>query len=505
MEQPNTNLLEAKGITKYFPGVRALDNVDLAVTEGSIHCVIGENGAGKSTLVRILTGVYHADSGEVLIAGEDAKRNNTLFERVAYVPQELDLFNEMTVAENLFMPFGRAGFRGGLVHKRKLFEASKEYIERFDIRAKPTDLVKQLSVSSKQLLQIARAYTSKAFSTLILDEPTTSLTTHEIDILFEILRRVRAEGKSVVFISHKLQEVFEIGDEVTVLRNGKIVGREHVNDVAQPWIIQKMSGEEVDVDRTFIPSSPDEKTLLRVEHLSGPGFHDVSFELHEGEILGFAGLVGSGRTEIMQTVYGFYAKSAGRVDLLDRELSGQTYHAMERGLVYLPEERKQQGILPELSVRHNIGVGFLNHTSTAGVVNATKEKRIVREILDRYDVRTPSMERLIKYLSGGNQQKALIGRALFGKPKVLIFDEPTKGIDVKTKYDIYAFMRKLAEEQRVGLLLVSSEMEELLRCANRVVTIYQGRKTGEFDVRETDRSTIMGAMINANEGENRDE
>jgi ribose transport system ATP-binding protein len=498
-------LVEAYGITKDFPGVRALEEVDLSVRAGTVHCVMGENGAGKSTLVRILTGVYRPDAGEIRLDGRDPKQDHSATESVSFVPQELDLFEEMTVAENLFMPFGRAGFKGAAFSKRKMIAAAYEYLERFDIGARPEQYVKELSVSDKQLLQIARAYTSKTFKTLILDEPTTSLTDTETERLFEILKGLRDEGRAIIFISHKLQEMFALGDQVTVLRNGKRVGVEDVGNVTQDWVIRSMSGEDVDVERMYRPQTEPGKTLLKVDGLSGFGFEDVSFELHEGEILGFAGLVGAGRTEIMQTVYGFLPSSAGDVEFLDAPLGGKTYESMEHGLVYLPEERKQHGILETLSVRHNIGIGLLQKTTKAGVVSARKERKLVREVIDRYDVRTPSMEQRIAYLSGGNQQKAIIGRAMFGSPRVIIFDEPTKGIDVKTKFEIYEVMKQLAEEQRVGIVLISSELEELLRCANRVLTIYEGHVTGEFNTSETPRSTIMSAMINAEEEESGNE
>lgn len=505
MNQVGTPLLEARKITKEFPGVRALDEVDLVLNPSSVHCVMGENGAGKSTLVRILTGVYKADSGEVLIGGEDPTKDASLFHSVAYVPQEIDLFEEMTVAENLFMPFARAGFKGGTIRKRHLFEAATESIERFAIHAKPHQYVKELSVSNKQLLQIARAYTNTSLNTLILDEPTTSLTDQETHVLFEIVRGLRDEGKSVIFISHKLSEMFELGDYVTVLRNGKQVGHSEVREVSEAWVIDKMSGEEIDLEQKFHPQKSRGEPILRVNSLSGHGFEDISFDLNEGEILGFAGLVGSGRTEIMQTIYGFLPRYSGEVLFRGNRLHGRTFHAMEQGLVYLPEERKQYGILETLSVRHNIGIGLLQNTSRAGVVDPRKEKTLVQKVIDRYNVRTPSMEHPISSLSGGNQQKAIIGRAMFGTPRAIIFDEPTKGIDVKTKVDIYRLMQELADEQRIGIILVSSELDELLKCASRVVTIYEGKKTGEFRTGEATRSQIVGAIINAKKEDTHDE
>lgn len=493
--------LEARRIVKKFPGVVALRNVDLTVEGGQVHCIIGENGAGKSTLVKILTGVYTPDEGEVIIDGVQAFNHPKVFEKVSYVPQELNLFQELTVSENLFMPFEKSGFRKPFLTRKQLHRAARPYLETLRIHARPEQKVKSVSVSDQQLLQIARASTNRNFQTLILDEPTTSLTSQETERLFEILRRLRAEGKAIILISHKLDELFELGDTVTVLRNGEKVGAGQVSEVTPGWVISRMCGKEIDIDEDCRPTTAPEDVILDVQGLSGANFSDVSFTLRKGEILGFAGLVGAGRSEIMQTLFGFLPKTAGNATFDGRPwVFGDTHFAVKSGLVYLPEERKLHGILPFLSVRHNIGISLFAKTAKRFLISRSAEANIVQQIVKLYDIRTASMEKQIMYLSGGNQQKTIIGRAMHSLPKVLIFDEPTKGIDVKAKNDIYHLLKRLAEQERVGIILVSSELHELLKCANRSVTIYDGRKSGEFDTGRTSREALLRAIIGAEEG-----
>lgn len=492
-------ILEALNITKSFPGVVALDAVDVAFEAGKIHGIVGENGAGKSTLVKILTGVYRPDKGKVFVQGTPAHERLFLFEKVAYVPQELDLFWNMTVAENLFIPFRRSGFKGVIVKKRRLMKAATSWLDRFGITVDPAALVKDISVSDQQLLQIARACVNKYFEILILDEPTTSLTLKDTAHLFEVLRQLKAEGKAIIFISHKLDELFEICDEVTLLRNGVKVGASSIEEIDRRWVINTMSGRNIDEDNLFRPSVKSDQVVLVATGLTGRGFADISFTLRRGEILGFSGLVGSGRSEIMQTLFGFLPAKAGKVELGGRPWKlGDTNFSIRNGLFYLPEERKQQGIFPLLSVQHNIGISLIKQTLRWPAISAKKERVLVNGIVQSYAIKTPSLDREIMYLSGGNQQKAVIGRAMACMPKVLIFDEPTKGIDVGTKADLYRLMKQLAEEREISIILISSELEELLRCSNRIITIYNGRKVGEFETDQTGKSEILASIIGGN-------
>jgi len=491
-------VLEARNIVKRFPGVVALNKLNITIQPGTIHCVIGENGAGKSTLVKTLTGVYRPDEGEVWIDGVNALEHPSAFSKIAYVPQELSLFPEMTVAENLFMPFNKSGMSSALVTGSRLNKAAVAHLEKFHIDARPDSLVKYLTVSDQQLLQIARALTNKLAEVIILDEPTTSLTEREVERFFKIVRKLKDENHSIVFISHKLDEIYAIGDEITVMRNGEQVGSAPVSEMNQRQLISLMSGKDVDMDELFRPQEPVGEVLLEVTGLCGAKFNDINFQLREGEILGFAGLVGAGRSEIMQTIFGYLPETGGQVKLQGRPWKFRdTTASMKRGLIYLPEERKAHGILPDLSVRHNIGISVLNETRRGFFISPKKEAEISKEIIDLYEVKTSSAEKRIVFLSGGNQQKIIIGRAMRDRPKVLIFDEPTKGIDVKTKADIYRIMKHLAEVDRVGIILVSSEMKELLKCSNRVISIYEGGQTGEFETHLTSSEEIVGSIIGA--------
>lgn len=491
--------LETRGLGRDFPGVTALNNVDLSIELGRTHILAGENGAGKSTLVKILTGTDNASRGSITIDGQDPTENPELYRKIAYVPQELSLFPDVSVAENLFMPFDRTG-HGGLV-KRRLMEAEAQtYLDRFGIEARPSDLVRHISIPDQQLLQIARASTNRDMKVLILDEPTSALTAREVARVFEVIRGFLDRDHAIVFISHKMEEVFEIGDDYTVLRNGEKVDAGQVDAIDEAGLIRAMSGREVAIDEHFRPAvlrddaRPDE-TIMEVDHLSGHMFDDISFTLKRGEILGFAGLVGAGRSELMQTIFGFRKASAGRVRVEGRDWKlNDTSASVAGGMLYLSEERKQHGIFPLLSLRDNIGISVLSLTSGRTGIDFGKERDIVSRVMGDYGIRASGPGQRMSHLSGGNQQKAIIGRAMATTPRILIFDEPTKGIDIRTKAEIYRIMKSLAEEG-VGIILISSEMTELRRCASRILTMHGGRLTGDFDAATTDTETLVGAIF----------
>lgn len=489
------SVLEARALTKVFPGVVALDSVDIAIESGQIHCIIGENGAGKSTLIKCLTGVYTPEAGDIVINGNVIGTGNKhLFDLVAYAPQELDLFLHMSVAENLFLPFERTGIKGP-IDQRKLVRLAKPVLEKFRVEVDPAALVKDIPVSARQLLQIARATLAEDFQVLLLDEPTTSLTQRDAGVLFDIVRAVRASGKSVIFISHKLPEIFALGDVVSVFRNGKNAAHAKVDEVDEAWVVSQMTGRELDQHESFRPKTTGTEVVLDIHNLTGRDFRDVSLQVRQGEILGLYGLVGAGRSELMQAVFGHLPVYSGTVSLLGKPLRlGRPHTSIDRGLVYLSEERKQHGILPWLSVRENSTVLALAGISGGLGISRRKEQTLAQDIVTRYDVKTPHLEQQIRLLSGGNQQKVVIGRAMAAQPKVIIFDEPTKGIDVGTKAEIYRLMKELAEERGVGIVLISSEIEEIRRCASRIVVLYDGHMTGEFGPEST-QDAIMRAVI----------
>ena len=490
-------MLEAHNITKLFPGVVALDSVDVSFEPSEIHCIIGENGAGKSTLIKCLTGVYEPEEGEVLINGDDATKNKALFDKVAYVPQEIDLFGDMSVAENLFLPYKKSGIKG-IVNQKELEKKAVPLLEKFRIPVKPDELVKDISVSSQQLLQIARATVHKEYEILMLDEPTTSLTTSDTQVLFEIIKRVKEENKAVIFISHKLEEIFALGDVLTVFRNGKKVAYAKLEEIDIPWVIKKMTGRELNQKQIFRSSKVSDEVLLEVNNLTGERFTNVSFTLKKGEILGFSGLVGAGRSELMQAIFGYLPIYSGEVKLDGEQWKlGDTNFSVKHGLIYLPEERKKQGILPVLSIKENISVSVLDELKNGISISKKKESDIARKVINTYDIKTPDADKAIQFLSGGNQQKVIIGRSMCCDPKVLVFDEPTKGIDVGTKAEIYRLMKELAEEKGIGIILISSEMEEIKKCSNRIIALYEGKKVGEYDSQE-DKEVILSAIIGVN-------
>ena len=486
--------LEARGLGRDFPGVTALDDVDIDISSGRTHVLVGENGAGKSTFVKMVTGTDRPSRGTIRIDGKDAHDHPELFRYVAYVPQELNLFPHMSVAENLLMPFARSGHHG-IVRRRALEAEAQTYLDRFGIEARPSDLVRNISVPDQQLLQIARASTNKDMKVLILDEPTSSLTPIEVERVFRVIRDFHDRGVAVVFISHKMDEVFDIGHDYTVLRNGRKIEAGKLSEVNEEALIRAMSGQKLELGTVFRPESERGAALLEVDGLSGPRFDDVSFTLDAGEILGFAGLVGSGRSELMQTIFGFRKARGGSVRMNGADWPlGDTTKSVRGGMLYLSEERKHHGIFPNLSLRENIGLSITDLTNSPLGISASKERAAVDSIIDDYEIRTASREKKISFLSGGNQQKAIIGRAMAMAPKILIFDEPTKGIDVRTKAQIYGIMKSLAEKG-IGIILVSSEMDELRKCASRIITMHSGRVTGEFDSATTEGEQLVGAIF----------
>ena len=487
--------VEVRGITKTFHGITALKDLSLNIELGTVHVFAGENGAGKSTLIKALTGIMPIDNGTITIGGHNTENNKEAFDLISYVPQELSLFPNMTVAENLFMPFEKTGFSRAIVSKQSIQKEALKYIEKFNIHARPEQKINEIAISDQQLIQVARATTNKSFKVLILDEPTTSLTTNEIDRLFNIIKNLQNDGFAIVFVSHKLDEIFSLGTYVTVLRNGIMAGSSLLDKINQHDLVKMMSGEDVALDKSFQPDIEPQETVLSVKNLSGQCFNNISFELRRGEILGFAGLVGAGRSEIMQTIFGYLKADNGSIEYNSKPIKlGRPSHSIKSGIFYISEERKLHGILPMLSVRENIGISILDQITIAKTVMFGKERKLTKKIISDYDIITSSPEKKIVFLSGGNQQKVILGRTMACKPKILIFDEPTKGIDIKTKVEIYRIMKQLAEEG-VSIILVSSEIAELRRCAGRILTIYHGSLSGEFITKDVDTKTLVGAIL----------
>ncbi len=491
---------EAKGISKSFPGCLALNNINLELERGKVHCIVGENGAGKSTLIKILTGVYQPSQGSIFILGQDALKQRKIFRKIGYVPQEIELFPSLTVAENLFLPFNSSIYKNRFVSRNVLEKQALPILEKYHIKAGPNDVVDEISISEQQLLQIAHAIADDNSEIILFDEPTTSLVSSDIMILFEVIEELKKANKAVVFISHKLEEVFAAGDEITILRNGVQVGNALVKECSMDWVIEKMVGQEIDPAAKYRPIRVASSTILKVNNITGKGFRNISFELKEGEILGFAGLVGAGRSEIAQAIFGYKPFWSGSIELSDKKItSPNPTTAIRNGVLYLPEARKQQGIFPNLSVLQNISMILLEKLRNLFLVSSRKETALGDHVLKTYNIKTESLAQKIFFLSGGNQQKVIIGRAMSRRPRILIFDEPTKGIDIGAKAEIYRLMKEITEKEKISIILISSEIDELIKCSNRIFVVYNGEKAGEFQMEATNRTDIIEAMIGSDQ------
>ncbi len=489
-------LLQMNNINKRFPGVRALRNVSFEVAQGEVHGLLGENGAGKSTLIKILSGIFSADSGEILLHGTpihftspyDAWRAG-----ISTIHQELMLVPQLTVAENIFLgkiPQNRIG----LIDRGKMFKEARKLLDRLEVEADPRALVGDLPVALQQMVEIARALSFYA-ELIIMDEPTSALSQHEIDVLFDRINRLRDEGRSVVFISHKLDEIFRIADRVTVLRDGEYISTDLTKDLNAALLIQRMVGRDL---KSYFAKGETQvgKPVLEVRDLTISGeFYNVNFTLHAGEILGIAGLVGAGRTDLANAIFGAEAIESGKIFLNEKQIQIKSpEHAIRANIGLVPENRKEKALLLQMGVRENIVLPQTSRLTRLGVLDVEREKEIASQYVERLAIRTPSIEQFVLNLSGGNQQKVILARWLSNQPRVLIVDEPTRGIDVGAKAEIHALLSEMAA-QGVGILLISSEIEEVLSMSDRVLVMRDGRIVAEFQATEAKREVIAAHAI----------
>jgi ABC-type sugar transport system ATPase subunit len=485
-------ILEMKNISKAFYGVQALNNVDFSVLRGETHILLGENGAGKSTLVKILSGAYHKDAGEIFFDGEPIEISTPLDAQrkgISIIYQEFNLIPGLSVAENIFL--GREPVKGNkLINWRVLNEDAKAILDKLHADVSPTALVATLSVAEQQFVEIAKALSFGA-KLIIMDEPSATLTPAEIDRLFAVIRDLKRAGVSIIYISHHLDEIFEIGDRVTVLRDGELVATDDIKNVTKDMIIRWMVGR--DLTNTYPPrtTTPGE-VVLEVQNLSRRGeLHDISFHLRRGEILGIAGLVGSGRTELVRALYGADPIDRGEIKLHGRTLAIKTpKESIKNGIGFLPEDRKQEGLVLEQSVKNNVTLANLVKVVKNGIISGSAEKAAVDEYVRNLGIRTVNQQVLIKNLSGGNQQKVVLAKWLFTDSDILIFDEPTRGIDVGAKYEIYQLMNRLTEQGK-SVIMVSSELPEIIGMSDRVLVLHNGRITGEYTRDQFDQELIM--------------
>ena len=486
-------LLRATGLTKRFGDIVVLNDVDLTVTRGEVHAIVGENGAGKSTLIKILGGVHRADGGSIALNGRDVVLGSpqaALENGIVVIHQELSLAPHLTTVENIFMGHFLHNALGILDHRR-MRARTAELLERLSIEIDPEIPVGRLSIAQQQMIEIAKAISVEA-NLLILDEPTAVLDANRVDTLFELIERLKEQGIGVIFISHHLDEIFRIADNVTVLRDGAKTGSSAVSEVDQDWLVSRMIG------RQFVTHTSKKRSFgevaLELEALSSDGaFEEVSLTVREGEIVGLAGLIGAGRTEVAQAIFGVRPHSSGTMRLYGApvRLSGPRA-ATRRGIAYVSEDRKTFGLLPNRPVRENMTISNLARFQSFGLLHLSRERAFVREQIKQLDIRLPSMQAEISNLSGGNQQKALLGRALAGQPRVLIFDEPTRGVDIGAKREIYRFIEDLAEEG-AAIVVISSEMEEVIRLSDLIIVMRSGRVAAEIPRSDASEETIMRA------------
>ena len=485
-------IVELENICKSFPGVKALDNVHFHLKAGEVMALLGENGAGKSTLMKVLSGVHNKDSGTMKIFGQEVdnmtpKRAQEL--GVAIIHQELNMCQHLTVAENMFL--GRERRRGLKLSQKEMNAEAARVLKSLDIDLDPTTMVGSLQVSKQQMVEIAKALSTNA-RILIMDEPTSALTSKEIDELFRIIRRLRAEGKGIVYISHRLEELQHIVDRVTIMRDGRYITEGNFADMDMSYIIANMVGREIKEKFPRVHCEKGKK-IFEVKHLNaGRMVRDISFSSYEGEILGFAGLMGAGRTETTRAIFGVDPKESGEIWLDGREIKIKNpMDAIRQGVVLAPEDRKKDGLCVKLSIRSNIELPNLDIAcNKLGVVNRKKVTEMVQTAKQNFSIKMPNDEIDAGSLSGGNQQKVVVGKWLARESRVVIFDEPTRGIDVAAKVEIYNLMNDL-KKQGISVIFVSSEMPEVLGIADRIIVMCDGRITGEMMVQDATQEKIL--------------
>ncbi|MFN8677130.1 MAG: sugar ABC transporter ATP-binding protein [Thermomicrobiales bacterium] len=490
-----TPVLEAIGVSKRFPGVHALDDVSIEILPGEVHAVIGENGAGKSTLMKILAGAQPPDSGVMKIDGQQVSISGPRAAQdlgISIIYQELSLVGALSVGENIFL--GDLPTRSGnwQVDWPAVWQQSSELLQRVGLHVRPQTLARDLGTGQRQMVEIARALHRKV-RVLILDEPTSSLSERETARLFEIVELLRSQGVGIVYISHRLTEIFRIADRVTVLRDGKLVGTVQVADATEEDLVRMMVGR--DLSRLFTQArETDAPVRLEVRNLSRRGvLHDISFHVRGGEIVGLAGLVGAGRTELARCLFGADLISSGQILLEGKPVSIRTPgDAVDQGIALVPEDRKLQALVPVMGIRENVTLPVLDRLGSAFFPSRSQEREMVGGYIENLRIRTPHMEQRVSALSGGNQQKVVIARWLATRPKVLILDEPTRGIDVGAKAEVHALIARLAESG-VAILLISSELPEILGMSHRVLVMHEGRLVADIPRSEATEESIMAA------------
>lgn len=492
-------VLEIENISKSFPGVKALNKVSLTLKEGEVHALIGENGAGKSTLMNIIFGLHTPDEGKILLDGEETRINNPIIAQrmgIGIVPQELNLVPYLTTTENILLGMEPCKVEGYILDRKEMASRAGEILERIGGKIDLETPVKDLSVAQQQIVQIARALAFNA-RILILDEPTASLTIKETKMLFNIIKNFTRQGGSIFYISHRLEEILEIADRITVLRDGNKVAELEPQKTTKDEMVKYMVGREVKgVKNKGDYNYRGKKVVLEIKGLTRYGeFEDISFKLYKGEILGLCGLVGAGRTELVRCIFGDTRQDAGKIFINGEEVNHKhTWDSINNSIGYVPEERRKQGLFSILNVAENMTMPIIWNFTSRGVIKKREEINAVQEYIDKLNIKTPSYKQLIKNLSGGNQQKVILARWLMAGSKVLLLDEPTRGIDVNAKGEIYQLLRELTTED-ISIIFISSEMEEVMDVADRIIIMHEGQLKGEVMATDTSQEEIMNIAL----------
>ena len=491
-------LLQLKGIDKAFPGVKALSGASLNVYAGRVMALVGENGAGKSTMMKVLTGIYTRDAGSLLWLGKEITFNGPKSSQeagIGIIHQELNLIPQLTIAENIFL--GREFVnRFGKIDWKTMYAEADKLLAKLNLRFNSQKLVGDLSIGDQQMVEIAKVLSFES-KVIIMDEPTDALTDTETESLFRVIRELKAQGRGIVYISHRMKEIFEICDDVTVFRDGQFIAEREVASLNEDLLIEMMVGRKLEDQYPHLDKAPG-TVRLKVDNLCGPGVENVTFSLRQGEILGVAGLMGAGRTELMKVLYGALPRTSGSVTLDGHEVVTRSpQDGLANGIVYISEDRKRDGLVLGMSVKENMSLTALRYFSHAGGrLKHKDEQQAVSDFIRLFNVKTPSMEQAIGLLSGGNQQKVVIGKWLATHPEVIILDEPTKGIDIGSKAAVHQFMSELVA-QGLAVIMVSSELPEVMGMADRIIVMHEGLMVAEYSAGGATAETIVSAASGA--------
>jgi len=484
-------VVEMLNIGKSFPGIRANDDITLCLKKGEIHALLGENGAGKSTLIKVISGAIEPNKGTIIFEGNEYARMNPILSQklgIGVIYQEFNLVPELSIAENIFL--GRRLTKGLTINRKLMNKKAEEIMKSFGIDIDVRQPVKTLTVAYQQLVEIAKTISNEV-KVLIMDEPSAPLTNREIEAMFSIIRQLKEKGIAIIYISHRMEEIFEISDRISIMRDGEYVGTKLTKDTSKQELIKMMVGRMLNEQ---FPQTEREtgEIMLEVKHLSTAGLlKDINFYVRSGEILGLAGLVGAGRTETARAVFGADPIISGEIYIKGRKVQiEKPQDAIREGIAYIPEYRKRHGVLLDMSIKENISFIALKSISKATLINKAEDKKLAQNYIDQLRIKTPGMEQLSKNLSGGNQQKVVLAKSLAGNSNIVIFDEPTRGIDVGAKQEIYRLMQELAKEG-MGIIMISSEMPELLGMSDRIIVMHEGEITGELGREEATQEAVL--------------